>query len=129
MGQETVAGATLQCTFGAAPSVLSVLPTNRTMVGGPPGANIMDYIPMVNIMPFGVCSSLANPTVASATSAAMGVLTPMPCIPVTTAPWAPGSPTVLIGNMPALSNMSKCMCTWGGVISITFAGQVQTQVP
>ena len=129
MGQETVASATLQCTFGAAPSVLSVLPTNRTMVGGPPGANIMDYIPMVNIMPFGVCSSLANPTVAAATSAAMGVLTPMPCIPVTTAPWAPGSPTVLIGNMPALSNMSKCMCTWGGVISITFPGQVQTQVP
>ena len=129
MGQETVASATLQCTFGAAPSVLSVLPTNRTMVGGPPGANIMDYIPMVNIMPFGVCSSLANPTVASATSAAMGVLTPMPCIPVTTAPWTPGSPTVLIGNMPALSNMSKCMCTWGGVISITFPGQVQTQVP
>ena len=129
MGQETVASATLQCTFGAAPSVLSVLPTNRTMVGGPPGANIMDYIPMVNIMPFGVCSSLANPTVASATSAAMGVLTPMPCIPVTTAPWAPGSPTVLIGNMPALSNMSKCMCTWGGVISITYPGQVQTQVP
>ena len=129
MGQETVASATLQCTFGAAPSVLSVLPTNRTMVGGPPGANIMDYIPMVNIMPFGVCSSLANPTVASATSAAMGVLTPMPCIPVTTAPWTPGSPTVLIGNMPALSNMSKCMCTWGGVISITYPGQVQTQVP
>ena len=129
MGQETVATATLQCTFGAAPSVLSVLPTNRTMVGGPPGANIMDYIPMVNIMPFGVCTSLANPTVAAATSAAMGVLTPMPCIPVTVAPWVPGSPTVLIGNMPALSNMSKCMCTWGGVISITYPGQVTTQVP
>ena len=90
MGQETVATATLQCTFGAAPSVLSVLPTNRTMVGGPPGANIMDYIPMVNIMPFGVCTSLANPTVAAATSAAMGVLTPMPCIPVTVAPWGAG---------------------------------------
>ena len=129
MGQETVATATLQCTFGAAPSVLSVLPTNRTMVGGPPGANIMDYIPMVNIMPFGVCSSLANPTVAAATSAAMGVLTPMPCIPVTVAPWVPGSPTVLIGNMPALSNMSKCMCTWGGAISITYPGQMTTQVP
>ena len=77
MGQETVATATLQCTFGAAPSVFSVLPKSRTLCGGMPAANIMDNTPMMNIMPFGVCSSLSNPTVASATSAALGVLTPM----------------------------------------------------
>lgn len=108
-------GATLQCSFGVAPSVLTVLPQNRLMVPTP-AANIMDHIPMFNIMSFGMCSSLANPTVASATSAALGVLTPQPCIPVTVTPWAPGSPALLIGGMPALNNTSKLMCSWLGVI-------------
>jgi hypothetical protein len=122
-------GATLQCSFGLAPSTLVVLPINRMLTGNMPAANIMDNKPMVNIMPFGACTSLANPTVASATAAAMGVLTPMPCIPVTPAPWAPGSPTVLLGNMPALNNTSKLMCTWAGVISIVYPGQVMEQIP
>jgi uncharacterized Zn-binding protein involved in type VI secretion len=95
---------------------------------GAPAANIMDFIPMTNIMTFGMCMSIANPTVASATAAALGVLTPMPCIPVTTSPWAPGSATVMIGGMPALNNTSMCMCNWGGQISITFAGQATTMV-
>lgn len=117
------------CSFGLAPSALTVLPVNRMMTGGQPAANIMDNKPMVNIMPFGMCTSIANPTVASATAAAMGVLTPMPCIPVTPAPWVTGSPTVMLGNMPALNNTSTLMCTWGGVISITYPGQVMEQIP
>lgn len=129
MAQQVVSGATLMCSFGMAPSSLIVLPVNMTMVGGPPAANIMDQKPIVNIPPFGMCMSLANPAVAAATSAALGVLTPMPCIPVIPAPWAPGSPTVLIGNMPALNNTSKCMCTWAGVISITVPGQFTTNIP
>jgi hypothetical protein len=120
-------GAMLKCSFGVAPSTLVVLPTSRTMTGTPT-ANIMDFKPMVNIPPFGVCQSLANPTVAAATAAALGVLTPMPCVPVTT-PWVPGSPTVLVGSMPALNNSSKCMCAWGGVIEILNPGQVTTEVP
>ncbi len=121
-------GALLQCSFGAAPSTLAVLPTNAVLTGTP-SANIMDHIPIVNIAPFGVCSSLSNPTVATATTAALGVLTPMPCIPVTPAPWAPGAPTVLLANMPALDNTSKLTCTWGGVIQINMAGQVTTTIP
>lgn len=84
---------------------------------------------MVNILPFGVCSSVANPMVASATAAALGVLVPMPCIPVTVAPWIPGSPTVLIANMPALNNTSKCLCMWGGSIAFMTAGTVKTMIP
>jgi Domain of unknown function (DUF4280) len=129
MPQLVVAGASMMCPFGVAPASLIVLPTNKTMAGGPPAANIMDYKPMVNIPTFGMCTSLANPTVASATSAALGVLTPMPCIPNTVAPWTPGSATAMIGNMPALNNTSVCNCLWGGVISITYPGQVTTQVP
>lgn len=49
-----------------------------------------------------LCQSLANPTVATATAAALGVLTPMPCMPVIPTPWLPGSSTVLIHNFPAL---------------------------
>lgn len=129
MANQVNMGALLQCSFGAAPSSLMVLPMNRVMAEGPPAANIMDHKPMVNIMPFGVCTSPANPMVAAATAAALGVLTPMPCIPMTMAPWVPGAPTVLIANMPALDNTSKCMCNWGGVISVSFAGTVKTMIP
>jgi hypothetical protein len=122
-------GASLQCSFCPAPSNLVVLPVNGVLTENKPAANIMDYAPMVNIMPFGMCMSPSNPTVAAATAAASGVLTPMPCIPVVVAPWTPGSPTVLIANMPALNNTSTCMCTWGGVIMITNPGQVTVQIP
>ncbi len=128
MGQQVCMGAMLQCTFGAAPSNLMVLPLNRTLTGVP-DANIMDNKPMVNILPFGMCSSMANPMVAAATAAALGVLTPMPCIPMTMAPWLPGAPTVLLGNMPALNNSSKLICMWGGVIGINAPGQFTVSVP
>jgi hypothetical protein len=76
-----------------------------------------------------MCSSLSNPTVAAATTAALGVLTPMPCVPVTPAPWVPGAPTVLLGNFPTLDNASKLMCTWAGVITFADAGQMTVDVP
>lgn len=129
MANQVVMGAMMKCTFGAAPSTLVVLPTNKVLAEGPPAANIMDHVPLLNIMPFGMCNSPANPMVAAATAAALGVLTPMPCIPVTAAPWVPGAPTVLIANMPALNNSSKCMCNWGGVIGIDFAGTTKTMIP
>jgi len=128
MGQQVCMGAMLKCTFGIAPGSLMVLPASGVMTGVP-DANIMDNVPMVNILPFGMCQSLANPMVAAATAAALGTLTPMPCIPVTAAPWMPGSPTVLLGNMPSLNNSSKCMCNWGGVIGIDMAGQFTVEVP
>ena len=71
MPKQVVNGAMLQCSFGMAPSSLVVLPTKMANVGGIPAANIMDYVPIVNILPFGMCSSIANPTVASATSPAL----------------------------------------------------------
>lgn len=128
MGFQVCLGAMLQCSFGAAPSSLVVLP-DKAVLTAVPDANIMDNKPMVNIMPFGTCSSMANPTVAAATAAALGALTPMPCIPVTTAPWAPGAPTVLIANMPALNDSSMLMCTWGGVIKINNPGQTTVMIP
>ena len=129
MGMQVCMGAMMQCSFGVAPSTLVVLPTNAVLAGGPPAATIMDHAPIVNVPPFGMCQSLANPTVAAATAAALGVLTPMPCVPATAAPWIVGAPTVLIGNMPALNDSSKLMCNWGGVIQITNPGQTTDQIP
>jgi uncharacterized Zn-binding protein involved in type VI secretion len=115
----------MMCSFGVAPAALNALnPT--VMIGGMPAATIMDSKPMVNIPTFGMCMSIANPTVAAATAAALGVLTPMPCIPATSAPWVPGQPTTLIAGNPALASGSTCMCNWGGVIQLTFPGQVTT---
>ena len=113
----------LQCSFGMAPSSLMVTVPLRPKCGNMLMANIMDMAPMTNIMPFGMCQSMANPTVASATAAAMGVLTPMPCIPVIAAPWAPGGQE-RIANMPALLDNCKCMCNWGGNISVTMPGNI-----
>lgn len=122
-------GAILKCSFGMAPSSLVVLPKNRVLTQQMPDANIMDNIPMVNVMPFGMCQSMANPAVAAATAAALGALTPMPCVPVTPAPWAPGCATVMIANLPSLNNSSKLMCVFGGVIEISFAGQATVNIP
>jgi hypothetical protein len=129
MAMQVCMGATMMCTMGMAPSSLVVLPTNRVMTDEVPDANIMDNIPLVNIMPFGMCMSPANPMVAAATAAAMGVLTPMPCIPATVAPWVPGAPTVLLGNMPTLDNTSTLMCMWAGVISFVMPGELTVMVP
>jgi Domain of unknown function (DUF4280) len=128
MGMQVCMGAMMQCSFGAAPSSLVVLPANKVLTATP-DANIMDNKPMVNIMPFATCSSMSNPVVAAATAAALGALTPMPCIPVIPGPWAPGSPTVLIANMPALNSDSKLMCAYGGVIQITNPGQTTVMIP
>lgn len=122
---SAVMSASTACTFGLAPSTLMVIrPT--VLVEGRPAATIMDMAPMSNILPFGMCNSLANPTVAAATAAALGTLTPMPCIPVIVAPWTPMAPKTLVGNMPALTAGSTCNCAYGGVVSITNPGATKT---
>jgi hypothetical protein len=128
MPMQTCMGAMMMCTQGMAPSTL--MPTPKTVLtGNMVAANILDHVPMLNIMPFGMCRSPANPMVAAATAAALGVLTPMPCIPATPAPWVPGAPTVLLCGAPALNNTSKLMCMWAGTISITMPGQFTHMIP
>lgn len=129
MPLQVCMGAKMMCSFGMAPSTLVVLPKNMVFTNNVPDANIMDYIPMVNIMPFGMCTSPANPAVAAATAAALGVLTPMPCVPVTVAPWVSGAPTVLLGNFPSLDNTHTLTCTWGGVITFIDPGEYTVNIP
>lgn len=120
----------LQCSFGMAPGVLNVLPVNRVMAGGVPAATIMDNAPILNIAPFAMCQSPSNPVVIAATAAALGVLTPMPCVPATSAPWIPGAaPTVLIGSMPALDANATLVCMWAGMIKVVQPSQMTVLVP
>ena len=93
-----------------------------------PAATIMDFAPIVNIPPFAMCTSLANPAVAAATTAALGVLTPMPCVPVPLGPWKPGAFKTKIGVFPALTSTSICNCAWGGTIKINSPGQFKVDV-
>jgi hypothetical protein len=128
MAMHTCTGAMMKCEMGAAPSTFNATP-KMVMTGNKPAGNIMDFVPIMNIPPFGMCKSPANPTVAAATAAALGVLTPMPCVPMTVAPWAPGAPTVLVAGMPALNDSSKLVCIWGGMISFSNPGQTTEMIP
>lgn len=124
MGQQVCMGANLLCSGGVAPSALLVV--GKRPLCPTPAANIMDNKPLVNIPTFGMCTLPSNPAVAAATAAALGVPTPAPCIPATAAPWAPGNPIVLVDNVPTLTSESVCACSYGGVISVAFPGQVTT---
>ena len=129
MPQHVCNTAQLMCSMGLAPSALVVLPVNRELTSNQPAANIMDHIPMVNIMPFGMCTSPTNPVVIAATAAALGTPTPAPCVPATPAPWVPGVANVLLANMPALDNTCKLMCVWAGVITVAYPGQTTHLIP
>ena len=127
VAQIVISNAMLKCPMGLpGMATLTVLPTSRVQSSNQPVATIQDMVPMMNIATFGMCTSPSNPQVAAATAAAQGVLTPQPCLPVISGPWSPGSSTVSVGGVPALTSDSTCMCAWGGTISITQAGQMTT---
>ncbi len=117
-------GATLQCSFGTTPATFAASGVQAS-AGSPAG--VVTDVAAENVPPFGMCMSLSNPQVASATSAAAGTLTPQPCQPVLS-PWSPGSAKVTIDEVGALDDSSQCNCTWGGVITVSAAGQTSVSV-
>ena len=121
--EYVVMGAKLECKMGSASSKLVVLPQHRVQLGGKFKANIGDCKPMVNVPPFGMCKSMANPAVASATAANRGTLTPMPCTPMCSI-WIGGKTDLLLDGMPALMNTDKTVCPLGAsMIEVTDSGQ------
>ena len=135
MPLQVCSGATLKCGCGDAVSKLTVLPAHGVLTSSLRAANIGDHVPFVNIMSFGLCSAPINPAVAAATAAAtaaaFGVPTfaPAPCEPATPNPWFPGSETVLLDHLAALSSDSEVICIWGGLITILQAGQETVIIP
>ena len=128
MANPVVQTATCTCSFGAAPAVLTVTSQQTVSICKMPAATIQDGAALSNVPTFGMCSNPANPTVASATAAAMGVLTPMPCVPATVA-WAAGCPTVTVCKRPLLNSTSKLTCSYGGVIQVTVTPAMTVKVP
>ncbi len=113
--------------MGTSQAKLTVLPTRTVFLTGKPQANISDHLSMVNLAPFGNCRSMAFPATASATAAAQGTLTPMPCMHNTPFPWMGGKNDYLVKGQPALlQKSSKCQCMWGGTISLVDDGQADT---
>jgi hypothetical protein len=124
MPNQVCSGAALQCSFGTAPSTFAA---SGVQVDAMAAAGVVSDVAPSNVPPFALCTSLATPQVAAATSAASGVLTPQPCVPVLS-PWTPGSSKVTIGGVPALDDSSQCSCSWGGVITVNSAGQTSVTV-
>ena len=129
MGILAVTGAQCMCSFGTMPSNLQVTSQTTCLAEGKPIATIQDMQPNVNLPPFGMCTSLANPTVAAATAAALGVLTPQPCTMVPAGPWVSSNMQVIIGGGPCLTNEATLMCGYGaGTIKIMVPGQTKVLV-
>ncbi|MGM0508839.1 MAG: PAAR-like protein, partial [Fusobacteriota bacterium] len=116
-------GAKMKCNFGNQQSTLNIVAPHNIMIDKKLMATMMDYKPMVNILPFGQCKSMANPTVAAATAANYGRLQPMPCMPNIVAPWVNAKMTTLVAGNPALLKKSKLTCAYAGMIKITDPGQ------
>ena len=114
----------LQCTMGLTPAPFIVLPDKKVVGKFLPLATMDANKPMVNIMPFGMCKSPANPVVASIIASSLGSVTQAPCIPNTVAPWIPSCMKVMVGNMPVVTQPDKLMCIWGGSISAISSGQM-----
>lgn len=122
-------GAVLQCPFGTSPSKLEIIATPPFVkVCNNPIANINNNIGTVNIQSFCACNSLINPATAALTAANGGALMPAPCTPVITSPWLGAKNNVIARGAPALLVTSKCMCSHGGVITITHDGQIPVDI-
>jgi hypothetical protein len=117
-------GAQLSCSFGTSPATFTASEESVDATGA---AGVVTDVSPSNVPTFGMCTTTGNPQVASATTANSGTLTPQPCAPVLS-PWTPGSSGVTIGGVPALDDSSQCNCTWGGVITVSSAGQESAQV-
>ncbi len=121
MKRLVVHGALVRCSQGAAPAALSVLPLRAAADEGRAVATIHDQTP-ANLSTFGMCRSPANPSVASATAAAQGVLTPMPCVPALPAPWSNGAGATTIEGVAALTADATCSCSWAGTLTVESSG-------
>lgn len=129
MALAVVTGAVCRCTFGTAPGALRVTSQSACLAAGKPVATVQDMQPYVNIPAFGMCTSLLNPAVASATAAALGVLTPQPCAFAPAGIWGPVNTRVLVCGKPCLTTQAVINCAAGmGTVKICSPGQQKMMV-
>ena len=85
-------------------------------VGGTPAGVEEDAIPLDNIPSFGQCMCMDNPENAAFDET--GVYAP--CVPMTEM-WIPDVPDITFQGLPILDKGAKCLCDWGGEISVVEA--------
>jgi hypothetical protein len=105
-----VDGATCVCTFGTSANHLKggACVDAATTGGDPTSTNITDRTFYAT---FGFCLAPGKPPFT------------VPCKPVTPSPWAPGATQAWVGGAPGLVQTDVLLCSKGGLISITNAGQ------
>jgi len=113
---------TIKCSYGSAPMPY-VVENPTCLVSGVPGGTIDDAIPLTNIPSFGQCMCMDNPENAAFDET--GVYAP--CVPMTET-WIPDAPTITVQGLPILDKGSKCLCDWGGEISVVEVPNVITIV-
>lgn len=103
-----------QCTMGTMKNYLN-LPTDHGIIFNDedhPLMNANDHMPNQHVIHFGRCSSPLNP----------GNWKPIPinckCMPMTFMPWVEMKKDHIIEGAPALTDKSKLMCFYGGIITI-----------
>lgn len=117
-----VSGGKLRCSMGSSPGAFTG-GSPAVSAAGRPAGRVIDFAMGANIAPFGQCMSLANPAVAAATAAALGVLTPQPCTPAVAGPWSPGAKHVFIDHQAALLSTDTASCAFAGVVTVIEPGQ------
>ncbi len=118
MSEVVVFGGMCKCLFGKISSPIIVLPKSMVFTSSMmPVADIMQFMPIVNIPTFGMCQSPANPAVVMAAGM------PVPCVPLIVSPWIPTKPNVLVKGIPILLKNSMTFCAYAGLITISNAGQ------
>jgi len=84
---------------------------------------------MVNIHAVWDVHVAVEPVVAAATAAGSGCAHSHALHSGNARAVVPGAVTDLLGNFPALDNVSQLMCIWGGVITFTSPGEMTVEVP
>jgi hypothetical protein len=111
-------GALLKCSEGATPSPLSVTSQFMMRLQRRRIATEKDHLPMVNIMPFGICRRLSQ--------MALGIS--IPCVPATDSAWKEVNQESKINEKRTLLGKSTCKCKVGGTISIVLTTQINQPV-
>jgi hypothetical protein len=111
MASHVEHAALMRCQFGTNTAVLNV-------AGPIPIATVEDFVPLVNIQPFGACICPGNPGVAAATAAAGGALVPVPCVPAVEQPWLAAGAKIRVRGVSGLAPTSTAHCRWGGMIEL-----------
>ena len=95
-----VQGAKVKCSLGTTMCCLNVLQGHGVTYQGKQVLNANDHLPIMNFTTFGVCIN-------------------KPCVPATPRAWRFCNEDYLIDGAPALTTDSMCVCTLGGIISIS----------